>query len=108
MLDGVEAWDAGADEHMSFVGVCQPDPDEHMQVGRPAQGAAAGCGGGESQEVGDRSRADCGGPVEADVGVGWCVVVGVVVVPLPWDWGNDGPLSRGGPQVARGSTRVRR
>ena len=61
-----------------YVGVYQVGAYQDVEVGGPAEGAAAVCGGGESHHVGDRSRADCGGPVEADVGVvggsGRCVV----------------------------------
>ncbi len=34
----------------------QIGPHEHVEVGGAAQGAAALCGGGEPQQVGDRSR----------------------------------------------------
>ncbi len=71
-MDAVELGDAGADKHVSRVRMNQVGADQHMQVGGAAEGAVALCGGGESHHVGDRSRADCGGPVQTDVGVvGW-------------------------------------
>ena len=44
-LDGIERRDRCPHEQSSLVGVHQPDPDQYVEMGRPAQGAAAGCGG---------------------------------------------------------------
>ena len=86
----------------------QVGPDEHVEVGRPAEGAAALCGSGESHHVGDRSRADCGGPVQPDVGVVCRVGKEIGIGGFPWQGSDDRSLCCGGADGFRGSTRVGR
>jgi len=50
-LDDVERWDLGAHEDMAFVGMGEANSDEYVEMGGAAQGAAAGCGGGESEKI---------------------------------------------------------
>ncbi len=86
----------------------QVGADQYMEMGGAAEGAAAFCGGGESHYVGDRSRADRGGPVETDVGVIGRIGDELSVGGLPWQWPDDGPLGSGNPHGTCGSTRVGR
>ena len=107
-LDGIEARDSGTDEHVPVVRVHQADPNQDMEVGWPAQGAAADCGGGESEQVGDRSRADRCGPIEPNVWIGGRVADAVRRVPIPWDGVDYRSLSRRGADGTSDSTRGRR
>ncbi len=76
LLDAVEFGYLSAHEHVAVVGVDEPGADQDMEMCGSAEGAAALCGGGESEQVGDRPRADCGGPVQANVWMSRGVVAG--------------------------------
>jgi len=64
-----ELRDASADVDLAVPHAGETGPNEGRKVAGLAQGAIASCGGGESEQVSDRPRADGGGPVAADVGV---------------------------------------
>ena len=107
-VDWVESGDAGADKYLSGSDMDQVGAHQYVEVGGAAEGAAALCGGGEPEQVGDRSRADGGGPVPANVWVVGAIGGDVGIGGFPGVGGDDGPLSGGSSDGTRGSARVRR
>ncbi len=67
---------------------------------RAPQGAAATCCGGESQQVGDRSRTEDGRPEAAHVGIG-DGKPGFCRGDVTDDWCDHRPLSRSGADGGR-------